>query len=119
MEANRMGTEFMERVRERAYQLWEAAGCEHGHEMEHWLRAEAQIIAEQATAQTCVRWPQDTSAPTPPTQADHADQTADQTAQKPKDSGKAAGKDHMETKTITKVASPIPRKTRSKKVAAS
>ncbi len=107
MEANRMGTEFMKRVRERAYQLWEAAGCGHGHDMEHWLRAEAQITAEQATAQS--EAPQNTSLPTSPPD----------TAPKSRDRGKAAAKDNMENKEITTVASPIPRKTRSKKVASS
>ena len=105
MEANRMGTEFLKRVRERAYQLWEAEGCQHGHDMEHWLRAAAQITAEQETetGQISIQ-----SLPNAPRA---------ETAQKP--SGKAAPnapKDHMETKAM---ASPVPRKTRSKKFAAS
>lgn len=28
-------------IRERAYQLWEAAGCPDGCDLEHWLQAEA------------------------------------------------------------------------------
>ena len=34
----------------RAYQLWEARGCEHGHDLEDWLRAEAEILGEIETA---------------------------------------------------------------------
>lgn len=43
-----MGMELIERIRERAYRLWEAEGCEHGRDMEYWFRAEAQVSAEQA-----------------------------------------------------------------------
>lgn len=44
-----MGMELLERIRERAYQLWEAEGCEHGRDMEYWFRAEAQVSAEQSS----------------------------------------------------------------------
>ncbi len=30
-------------IRERAYQLWEAAGRPDGYDLEHWLQAEAQV----------------------------------------------------------------------------
>lgn len=30
-------------VRERAYQLFEERGCQHGHDVEDWLRAEYEI----------------------------------------------------------------------------
>jgi hypothetical protein len=30
----------------RAYQLWEQRGCEDGHDVEDWLRAEAEILGE-------------------------------------------------------------------------
>ncbi|MFN3077145.1 MAG: DUF2934 domain-containing protein [Alphaproteobacteria bacterium] len=43
-----MGMELIERIRERAYQLWEAEGCVHGRDMEYWFRAEAEISAEAA-----------------------------------------------------------------------
>lgn len=33
----------MAKIRQRAYGLFEAAGCEHGHDLEHWLEAERQI----------------------------------------------------------------------------
>jgi hypothetical protein len=35
-------------IRERAYQLWEQAGCPEGGDLEFWERARAQIEAEQA-----------------------------------------------------------------------
>lgn len=38
-----MEMELIERIRERAYHLWEAEGCEHGRDMEYWCRAEAEI----------------------------------------------------------------------------
>ena len=36
-----------QRIRERAYQLWEQAGRPDGKEVEHWLRAESEIAAEE------------------------------------------------------------------------
>ncbi|WP_349616939.1 DUF2934 domain-containing protein [Azotobacter salinestris] len=35
-----------ERIRERAYRLWEAEGCPEGQEMKHWREACEQIQAE-------------------------------------------------------------------------
>ena len=32
-----------QRVSERAYALWEAAGCQHGNDLAHWFQAEAEI----------------------------------------------------------------------------
>jgi CHASE3 domain sensor protein len=32
-------------IRERAYQIWEAEGRSEGKELDHWLRAEAEVIA--------------------------------------------------------------------------
>ena len=37
-----------ERVRERAYQIWEAAGRPHGHHDEHWRQAGREIDANDA-----------------------------------------------------------------------
>ena len=31
------------RIQQRAYVLFKACGCEHGHDLEHWLEAERQI----------------------------------------------------------------------------
>ncbi len=36
------------RVQERAYQIWEREGRPPGREIEHWLRAEAEIASEEA-----------------------------------------------------------------------
>jgi hypothetical protein len=44
-EASDAGSEvpIEDAVRERAYQLFEQHGCEHGHDLEDWLQAEAEI----------------------------------------------------------------------------
>jgi hypothetical protein len=34
-------------TRERAYYIWESEGCPEGYAMEHWLRAEQEISANQ------------------------------------------------------------------------
>lgn len=39
-----------EYIRLRAYQLWEERGCEHGHDLEHWLQAEVEILGQIETA---------------------------------------------------------------------
>ena len=35
--------QLMSRIQQRAYVLFQACGCEHGHDLEHWLEAERQI----------------------------------------------------------------------------
>ena len=42
-------TELTDRISRRAYELFEARGCEHGHDREDWLQAEAEIFAERQT----------------------------------------------------------------------
>jgi hypothetical protein len=37
--------DFEERVRQRAYELWEASGCPQGCEAEHWCQAESEVAA--------------------------------------------------------------------------
>ena len=37
------GDELRKAVERRAHQLWEAAGCPPGRELEHWLQAEEEI----------------------------------------------------------------------------
>jgi hypothetical protein len=32
-------------IRERAYQIWEAEGRPDGKDLDHWLRAEAEVVA--------------------------------------------------------------------------
>ncbi len=36
-----------ERIRERAYEIWERAGRPEGKTVEHWLQAESEIAAEE------------------------------------------------------------------------
>ena len=38
------------KVRERAYAIWESEGRPEGKEVEHWLRAEAEVAAEEQEA---------------------------------------------------------------------
>jgi hypothetical protein len=38
------------RIRERAYEMWTAAGCAHGQAEQHWLAAEREILATSAAA---------------------------------------------------------------------
>ncbi len=38
--------EFDDLVRRRAYELWLTEGMPDGHHIEHWLRAEQQLVAE-------------------------------------------------------------------------
>ena len=35
--------QIIARIQQRAYRLFEAGGCNHGHDLEHWLEAERQI----------------------------------------------------------------------------
>jgi len=37
--------DFEERVRQRAYELWEASGCPQGFEANHWFQAEHEVSA--------------------------------------------------------------------------
>jgi len=39
------GTVLSEQIRLLAYQLFERRGCEHGHDVEDWLRAEAIVLS--------------------------------------------------------------------------
>jgi Protein of unknown function (DUF2934) len=39
-----------ELIRVRAYQFFEERGCEHGHDLEDWLRAEAEILGKKLAA---------------------------------------------------------------------
>jgi len=36
------------RIRERAHELYQERGCEDGHELEDWLRAEEEITGKEA-----------------------------------------------------------------------
>lgn len=39
-----MDTNLLDRIRERAYQIWCASGCPHGESDRHWLAAEHEIL---------------------------------------------------------------------------
>ena len=43
-------------IRERAYEIWNAGGQEHGHADQHWLAAEREILAE-LSEQNCAEQP--------------------------------------------------------------
>lgn len=38
-----------EKIEQRAYEIWENEGGPHGRDVEHWLRAEAEIMRSMAT----------------------------------------------------------------------
>ena len=44
---------LQQRIRERAYEIWNTSGRMHDHAEQHWLAAERQILSEM-TAQTAV-----------------------------------------------------------------
>jgi len=37
------GDHKLDQIKQRAYELYEQGGCEHGRDLEHWLRAEAEV----------------------------------------------------------------------------
>lgn len=38
--------EVQQRIKERAYELFEERGREHGHDVDDWLRAETEVLNE-------------------------------------------------------------------------
>lgn len=44
-----------ERIRERAYQIWEREGRPHGKESTHWHQAESEEAAERRTAKPAAK----------------------------------------------------------------
>jgi hypothetical protein len=42
-----MNTAIEERIRSRAYELWESEGRPHGREIDHWLQAVQELAAEK------------------------------------------------------------------------
>lgn len=45
-----MNPSLHERIRERAYHLWQQDGASHGDDWSYWIRAEQEILAEAAEA---------------------------------------------------------------------
>jgi hypothetical protein len=39
-----------ERIAELAYQLWQASGCPHGQDQDHWFRAERELRTARPAA---------------------------------------------------------------------
>ena len=39
-------------IRTRAYQLFEQRGCEHGHDLDDWIQAEAEVMGKKPSAHT-------------------------------------------------------------------
>lgn len=46
-----------EAVRQRSYEIWQREGCPSGRSLEHWLRAEAELLAEQQRKQKTRTFP--------------------------------------------------------------
>jgi hypothetical protein len=47
--------DLQHRIRRRAYELWEQGGCQHGRDVEHWLRAEHELSNGQSDDRPPVR----------------------------------------------------------------
>src|SRR4051812_22874094 len=45
------------RIRERAYEMWTAQGCIQGHDDQHWLAAEREILTESTAPSRCPKPP--------------------------------------------------------------
>jgi hypothetical protein len=45
-----MGVKLNDRIRERAYEIWFAAGCRDGEAQQHWLTAEREILEAASSA---------------------------------------------------------------------
>jgi hypothetical protein len=46
--AQREPTITREQIARRAYEIWQARGCPHGRDIDHWLEAERQLRSRQA-----------------------------------------------------------------------
>jgi len=48
-EASDTGSQLLseDAIREHAHQLFEQRGCEHGHDLDDWLKAEAEIASKK------------------------------------------------------------------------
>lgn len=57
-----MNTAIEERIRKRAYELWEAEGRPEGREIDHWLQAVHEVAADGKTAAPRARAPRKAAA---------------------------------------------------------
>lgn len=44
--AEGMDETMRKRIQKRAYELFEESGAQHGHDMEHWMQAESEILQQ-------------------------------------------------------------------------
>jgi len=44
------GRSRRELIEQRAYELWVAAGCAHGNDIDHWLQAEREVLEGQVAS---------------------------------------------------------------------
>jgi hypothetical protein len=101
-----MNPEIHERIRQRAYELWEAAGRVLGKDLEYWLQAEKDILAEISSTVGKAIAPQ-----TKKVAKFVKPKTARKTTAKPKTAAREPAKPKAAAKTTTK------RKTAVKKTA--
>ncbi len=47
-ESQVVNTDAEQRIRQRAYEIYEASGREEGRDEEHWLQAEAELLGDSA-----------------------------------------------------------------------
>lgn len=84
------------KIRETAYQIWEAEGCPQGRDYHHWLAAEARVRAEAASKPKTAVKPGRAAKPAKPraTKATAKQKAAAKAAKEPaKDPGKEPAKD--------------------------
>jgi hypothetical protein len=58
-----MNTAIEDRIRTRAYEIWEGEGCPVGREIDHWLQAVQELAEERATVGAVVARPKKAKAP--------------------------------------------------------
>jgi hypothetical protein len=51
-QASTSPADLQEQMRRRAFELWELSGQEHGHDTEHWLQAEQEVIQPTKTTES-------------------------------------------------------------------
>lgn len=96
-----MSDDKRERISQRAFELWQADGAEHGRDWEYWLRAEAEIDAEVGAGEAA-KPRRKRAAPKPKPAAEKAEPAADKRAKATttkSTAGKSAGKASRARKT--------------------
>jgi hypothetical protein len=107
----------LERIRERAYELWERAGSPHGQHEEHWKTASKEIDDEHVSKSDTVSIPpsksgsNESTAPKP-TKASSARRATVSAAKETRSSAKASGKSKIQgsaaAKTVMAPGKKIP-----------